>query len=170
MEYLEITNPDDFRAVAIYKSYCTTFPEDERRSEKQFRALFPHQKVRVLAVLHELENIGYLICWELSDFVFIEHFEIFPEFRGKKYGSQIVADLFKKYSRIILEVEPADLNEDATRRIYFYGENGFSVVDETYMQPAYSPEKEQLKLWLLANWQPEKTDWIKEEIYDVVYC
>lgn len=169
MEYLEINHHEDFRAVEIYKSYRESFPLDEQRSEKQFRALFSNPKVKVFSVLHELENIGYLICWEMTDFVFLEHFEIFSEFRSKKYGSQIIKDLFKKYSRIILEVEPAELNHDAKRRISFYEENGFSVVDENYVQPPYDPEKNELNLWLLANWNPEKTDGIKEEIFDVVY-
>lgn len=170
MEYLEVTVCDDFRAVEIYKNYCETFPPDEQRSEKQFRALFSHPKVKVIAVLDNLQNVGYLIYWKLTDFVFLEHFEIFSEFRSKKYGSQIVADLFKEYSRIVLEVEPPELNVDAKRRIVFYETNGFTVIDESYVQPAYESHKNPLNLWLLANWKPEKTDWIKEEIYDVVYC
>lgn len=170
MEYLEITVCDDFRATAIYNSYCTTFPEDERRNEKKFRALFTNPKVKVFSVLDGLESVGYLICWELTDFVFVEHFEIFSEFRSKKYGSQILADLFKKYLHIVLEVEPETLSTDARRRITFYKNSGFHIVDENYVQPPYDPDKNPLDLWLLANWKPEKTDWIKEEIYDVVYC
>ncbi len=170
MEYLEVQLCDDFRATSIYDSYCETFPADERRCEKQFRALFTNPKVKVYSVLDELKNIGYLICWELTDFVFLEHFEIFSEFRSNKYGAQIIADLFKDYSRIVLEAEPATLSTDAERRISFYEKNGFGVIDESYVQPPYDAEKNPLDLWLLANWNPEKTDWIKEEIYDVVYC
>lgn len=170
MEYLQVSSPDDFRAEEIYKSYCETFPEDERRSEKQFRNLFTNPKARVLAVLDDLQNIGYLVSWELTNFVFIEHFEIYSQFRSQKYGSQIIADLYKNYSHIVLESEPEDQDEDARRRIAFYQKNGFLIIDETYVQPCYDPEKKPLNLWLLANWQPEKTDWIKEEIYDVVYC
>ncbi|AZI66770.1 N-acetyltransferase [Kaistella daneshvariae] len=169
MEYLEISQHDDFRALEIYKSYCESFPADEQRNEKQFRGLFMNPKVKVYSVLRELENIGYLICWEMTDFVFLEHFEIFSEFRSKKYGSEILADLFKKYLHIVLEAEPSDLDEDAKRRISFYEQNGFHIIDENYVQPPYDPEKNALNLWLLANWKPEKTDWIKEEIYDVVY-
>lgn len=170
MEYLQVNASDDFRATTIYQSYCETFPADERRNEKQFRALFSNPKVKIFAVLDELQNIGYLICWELTDFVFLEHFEIFSDFRSQKYGSQIIAGLFKDYSRIVLEAEPAGLNEDSKRRISFYERNGFQIIDQSYVQPPYDPDKNALDLWLLANWQPEKTDWIREEIYDVVYC
>jgi len=170
MEYLQVPSFDDFRAQEIYRSYCETFPEDERRSEKQFRELFKNPKVKVLSVLENLQNIGYLVTWELTGFVFVEHFEIFSQYRSLKYGSQIISDLFKNYLHIVLEAEPANLGDDAKRRIAFYGRNGFGIIDENYVQPCYDPEKQALNLWLLANWQPEKTDWIKEEIYDVVYC
>ncbi len=169
MEYLQVATADDFRAEHIYNSYCSTFPIDERRSEPQYRLLFSNPKVKVLTILNGLDNIGYMIVWELTDFVFIEHFEIFSEFRSLKYGSEIIAHLFKNYSHIVLEAEPEQQDNDAIRRISFYRNNGFSVIDENYIQPCYEYGKNTLNLWLMANWQPEKTDWIKEEIYDVVY-
>lgn len=169
MEYLQVTTFEDFRAHEIYESYCATFPEDERRNEDQFRTLFSNPKVKIFSVLHELKNIGYIISWELTNFVFIEHFEIFSEFRSMKFGSEIIAHLYKNHSHIVLESERANLDETAKRRIAFYEKNGFAIIDETYMQPAYDAGKKSLNLWLLANWKPEKTDWIKEEIYDVVY-
>ncbi len=170
MEFIQITSLEDFRTKEIYKSYCETFPEEERRSEKQFNALFNCPKVKVYTILEDLKNIGYLISWELTNFVFVEHFEIFSEFRSMKFGSQIIADLYKNYSHIVLEAEPEDLDENAQRRISFYKKNGFTTIDETYIQPSYGDGKPPLNLWLLANWLPEKTDWIREEIYDVVYC
>ncbi|MGV8915210.1 MAG: N-acetyltransferase [Kaistella sp.] len=170
MEYLQINSFEDFRAVEIYKSYCETFPEDERRGEKQFRSLFTNPKVKVWSVLKDLQNIGYLISWELTNFIFIEHFEIFSEFRSLKYGSVIIQDLFKNYSHIVLESEPETLDDIAKRRIGFYERNGFQIIDKNYEQPAYEPGKNKLDLWLLANWQPENLQHVKEEIYDVVYC
>ena len=170
MEYLQVTSYDDFRAKEIFDSYCQTFPEDERRSENQFRQLFSNPKVKVFSILHELKNIGDIISWELTNFVFVEHFEVFSEFRSLKFGSEIITLLFKNYSHIVLEAEPENLDENAKRRIAFYQKNGFAIIDETYVQPCYEEGKNSLNLWLLANWNPEKTDWIKEEIYDVVYC
>ena len=108
MEYLQINSFDDYRVAEIYKSYCETFPEDERRSEQQFRHLFSNPRVKVFSVLKDLKNIGYLISWELTNFVFIEHFEIFSEFRSLKYGSEIISHLYKNYSHIVLEAEPED--------------------------------------------------------------
>lgn len=170
MEYLQITTHEDYRVADIYKSYCETFPPDERRGEAQFEDLFSHQKVKVFSVLKDLEAVGYLVLWELTNFVFVEHFEIFSPFRSLKYGSEILRDLYRDYSHIVLEVEPEGTSEDAHRRVEFYRKNGFTIIDENYQQPCYTPDKNPLPLWLMANWQPEQPLHVKEEIYDVVYC
>jgi len=169
MEFLQITSPDDYRVQQIYHSYSTTFPEDERREWPQFIKLFEHPNVKVISVLNNTENIGYLIIWEFSNHVFVEHFEVFSEFRNQKLGSYITDYLFKNYPRIILEIEPEHLNEDAKRRFSFYQRNGFNLIDEMYVQPSYGEDKKSLKLWLLANYSPENLKDVKDEIYDIVY-
>jgi len=169
MEFLPITTADDYRVQKIYTSYSGTFPEDERRDLKKFTSLFNHQNVKIISVLHESKNIGYLIIWELSDFTFVEHFEVFAEFRNQKLGSHITNYLFENYPRIILEIEPEHLGDDAKRRYSFYQKNGFNLIDEMYVQPSYGEGKNPLKLWLLANYFPENLSEVKDEIYDVVY-
>lgn len=169
MEYLPIPSYDDFRVPPIYQSYTSSFPEDERRSETQFRELFHHPIVKVYSVQDQANNIGYLIIWELSGFVFVEHFEVFQPFRSKKYGSVIIGHLFKNHPKIVLEAEPEQHDELAKRRIGFYQRNGFGVIDTQYIQPPYGAGKNPLNLWLLATWNPENITKIKEEIYDVVY-
>ena len=72
-----IINAGDSLAHEIYHSYCTSFPEDERRGEAQFWDLFDNEYAQIVSIIKEEKNIGYLILWELSEFVFVEHFEIF---------------------------------------------------------------------------------------------
>ncbi len=169
MEFLQITSPDDYRVQQIFNSYSTTFPEDERREWSQFVKLFDHPNVKVISVLNNSENIGYLIIWDLKNHVFVEHFEVFSEFRNQKLGSHITDYLFKNYPRIILEIEPEHLDDDAKRRFSFYQRNGFNLIDEMYVQPSYGEGKNSLKLWLLANYIPENLEEVKDEIYDIVY-
>jgi len=169
MEFLQITSPDDYRVQEIYSSYTSTFPEEERRDWYQFVGLFTHPKAKIISVLHEAHNIGYFIMWELSHHVFVEHFEVFSSFRNQKFGSQITGYLFKNYPRIILEIEPEHLGDDAKRRYAFYQKNGFNLIDEMYVQPSYGEGKKPVELWLLANYSPENLKDIKEEIYDIVY-
>lgn len=169
MEFLPITTADDYRVQEIYTSYTSTFPEDERRDREQFTTLFSNPHVKVISVLHDSQAIGYLIIWELSSYTFVEHFEVFEAFRSQKLGSHITGYLFKTYPRIVLEIEPDHLGDDAKRRYAFYQRNGFTLIDEMYVQPSYGEGKNSLDLWLLANYSPESLKEIKEEIYDVVY-
>jgi ribosomal protein S18 acetylase RimI-like enzyme len=169
MEFLQITSPEDYRFQEIYNSYCSAFTEDERRDRDKLALLFSNPKVKIISVLHETKNIGYLIIWELSTYNFVEHFEVFKEFRNQKLGSHITQYLFENHPRIILEIEPGNLGEDAKRRYSFYQKNGFSLIDEMYVQPSYGKGKKPLNLWLLANYTPENLQEVKDEIYDIVY-
>ncbi|AZA81949.1 N-acetyltransferase [Chryseobacterium lactis] len=169
MEFLPITHAEDDRVQEIYNSYISTFPVDEQRDKEQFLGLFSNPQVSFMSVVHESEPVGYLILWKLSSFVFVEHFEVFEAFRSKRLGSHIMSHLLENYPSIILEIEPADLNEDAQRRYSFYQRNNFSLVDTTYIQPSYGEGKQSLNLWLLANYSPENIEEIKKELCDIVY-
>ena len=153
----------------IYASYCQSFPEDERRELAQFQKLFNHKMVELLSIVQENKNIGYLILWKLSHFVFIEHFEVFETFRGQSFGSQILKELSDIYPKIVLETEHGNLNEIAKRRVSFYQRNGFSIIDNNYIQPKYSEEKKSLPLLLLANFTTPNPQKIATEIHNNVY-
>jgi len=153
----------------IYAVYTRSFPEDERRDEKQFYALFQNPKVQVFLVVFEHNAIAYLITWQLEEFVFIEHFEVFETYRNMKYGALILNQFSEKFSKIILESEPEIMGELAIRRLGFYGRNGFSIVERNYEQPPYSKEKNALKLYLLSNFKIDAIAPIVLEIYKVVY-
>jgi ribosomal protein S18 acetylase RimI-like enzyme len=169
MEFNQITSQDDYRIEQIYNSYTTSFPEDERRDWAKFVQLFAHSNVKFFSVSNERENVGYITLWELSTFTFVEHFEVFIEFRNQQLGSKIINHLKENYTKIILEIEPEHLNEDAKRRFSFYQKNGFCLIDDMYIQPSYGEGKNKLELWLLANFQPLNINEAKDEIYDIVY-
>ncbi|RKE71949.1 GNAT family N-acetyltransferase [Chryseobacterium sp. AG363] len=170
MEFLPITSSEDPRVQEIYTSYSTTFPVDEQRDKDQFDSLFSNPYVEFTSVIHESEAIGYLILWKLSSFVFVEHFEVFEAFRSKKLGSHIMNHLSDNYPQIILEIEPAELSEDASRRYSFYQRNNFSLIDTNHVQPSYGEGKKSLNLWLLANYTPENVEEAKKEIHKIIYA
>lgn len=169
MEFLHVTLADDFRAEEIYRAYTAGFPEDERRNAEQYRQLFRNPAASVTAVLNGQDFVGYYIGWQLSGCIFLEHFEIFAPYRHQSMGSEVLSNLFKDYSKIVLETEPEDFSEEAAQRINFYKKNGFITIDENYTQPSYAPEKLPVPLWLMCNCVPENIPVLKEEIYDVVY-
>ncbi len=154
---------------AIYASYESYFPRDERRSETQFLELFENPHVQIFSLQTNSTPIGYLILWPLSCSLFVEHFEIFETLRGQSFGSKVLTELIKKNVNVVLEAEPQDLSPDAWRRIKFYQNLGFSAIDTAYQQPPYEPDKNALDLWLLSTEKPRDLRALKEEIYKTVY-
>jgi len=169
MEFNEIKSFQEPCAKEIYHSYISSFPEDERRDEPQFVQLFTNPNVKILSVSENQENVGYLIIWLLSEFVFLEHFEVFETFRNRKLGGKILEKLCSQFPEIILESEPEHLNETASRRIGFYLRNGFSIVADDYIQPSYGKGKQPLNLFLLSNFEIISSSEIISEIHQTVY-
>lgn len=153
----------------IYSAYENTFPADERREKEQFLSLIENPDCFIFAVKNAGDFVGYLIFWKLEDFCFLEHFEVFEEFRNLKLGSEILSQLTEKFGKIILESEPYSLGEIAERRINFYLRNGFSIVCETYIQPSYGDGKKPLPLFLLSNFKGGKITEIEKGILSTVY-
>ncbi|MGS0748230.1 GNAT family N-acetyltransferase [Halpernia sp. GG3] len=170
MEFEPVVNFSDSRVKIIFKSYCNTFPENERRSEAQFEHLFQQKKVKLFSILNVSDFIGYLIIWQLDDFIFLEHFEIFKEFRNQQFGAKVLKRVTEVNPHVILETEPELLNDDSKRRIKFYDQNGFHQISDSYIQPSYGEGKESLKLLLFANFQPQNLERIIKNIYDVAYA
>lgn len=164
-----ISSVSDILTQKIYRSYCETFPVDERRNETQFFQLFDSSKSKIISINQHSNTVGYLIIWEFDEFMFLEHFEIFEEFRNQKLGSHVLSNLSKIYPKILLESEPADLDEIASKRIAFYNRNGFETIDKNYIQPAYDNTKKDINLWLLSNFDNEKTSDFIKLIHQYVY-
>lgn len=169
MKFTTLSDFKNEKAQKILRAYTTTFPPEERRSEEQFSALFSTENVSIESIQEHNEAIGYLVLWHLSDFVFVEHFEVFHQYRNRKLGEKILTTLHTIYPKIVLESEPDSLSEIAQRRIHFYQRNGFSIVDKNYMQPSYGEGKAAINLYLLANFIPPKNDELLQEIHHKVY-
>ena len=153
----------------IFAAYESTFPEDERRDESQFLALLDNPDSFIFSVKNDETHVGYVILWKLEDCYYLEHFEVFEEFRNLKLGSQILAELKEKFGNIVLESEPSHLDEMAERRINFYLRNGFSIISEDYIQPSYGPGKNSMNLFLLSNFDVTEVQVIEKELHTKVY-
>lgn len=153
----------------IYSAYESTFPIDERRDEEQFLSLIDNPDCFIFAVKNDNDFVGYLILWKLENTYFLEHFEVFEEYRNLKLGSQILSELQKKFGNIILESEPSHLDEMAERRINFYIRNGFSIISKDYVQPSYGAGKTSLNLFLMSNFPTEEVKKLEEELHSKVY-
>ena len=169
MEFHTLNDFEDYRVTQILEGYTTSFPEEERRNNEQFKALFKNPLVKVDAVWENDEYKAYVITWTLSQGLYLEHFEVYQKYRSQNLGAKILNALQQQHSQIILESEPHHLNEKAVRRLNFYQRNGFTIIDEAYVQPSYGDGKPSVELFLLSTTATDNLKLLKEEIWDTVY-
>lgn len=171
LERITDINNDTYRSLCCL--YTESFPEIERRSITQLDTLVATKKnMHFNAIIEDDGRIaGLMIFWDFEDFIYLEHFAIFPEMRNGGTGRRTLQLLSGTTDKPkILEAEPAD-NGIAGRRIEFYRRNGFEVIDQDYEQPSYRPCEEGMPLWIMSTviYDKEKTkeitDKIKKEIY-----
>jgi ribosomal protein S18 acetylase RimI-like enzyme len=152
--------------------YEDSFPVDERRSISQQLELIGNDSYMKLDIFHEGEYAGFMAFWDLDSIIFIEHFAIKRELRGRGIGKAFLGEFLRNVGRtVVLEVElPAD--EEKIRRIHFYERMGFSYSGFTYNQRPYVSGGSEVPLSLMTY--PEGLEIadlyaIKETIFSAVY-
>ena len=79
---------------------------------------------------------GLILYWETESFIYVEHFCIFPELRGQRYGQRALEKLDGKGKTIILEIDPPE-DEISVRRQHFYQRLGFVANPYAYIHPSF---------------------------------
>ena len=126
--------------INYFNKMCNDFPYEERRDCEKQKRLLSNENYNWYIVKDETGECAYLTYWEYDDFVFVEHFAIEKNKRGKGHGSLVLQEFIKSIDKkIILEVElPTD--EYKIKRINFYRRVGFAYNDAKYRQPSYHGE------------------------------
>ncbi len=152
----------------MYSQYCLTFPIDEQRNEQQFYALFNNENTSIFGIDSNQNSMGYFVTWPMSNFLFVEFFEIYQIYRSTGMGARALGELKNQYKVLVLETEPPSMGGVAKKRIEFYERNGFRIADPDYIQPAYDTTKNSVNLYLMAT---DAIDLVpaKAEIYSKVY-
>lgn len=152
----------------LYKS----FPSIERRTYEGQKKLLNNNLYNVLYFKENEKVVAFLAYWEFNNFIFIEHFAVDEDLRGKGTGTNILKSFLRSSNKkVVLEVE-LPLEDIAIRRIEFYKRLGLYLNDYKYMQPPLQKGNEYFELKIMSY--PEKIT--KEEfiefrdiIYDSVY-
>ncbi len=143
------SDPDLFNAFwGLYKS---SFPEYEQRSYKSQKSLEKISEYSLLSFVDEKSYLGFLACWHLSGFYYIEHVSINPDFRGKGYGSIIFNYIKEKLEgKIVLEIDPV-IDDISTKRFSFYSRLGFKENQFNFINPGYKDKATPHRLTLLST-------------------
>lgn len=168
MNYIE----DNFDR--IYEILKSSFPDEELRTKENQKALLnkEYYHISVAKTEDEKDITGVLCFYEFDSFIFIEHFAVAPDLRGKQIGSRLLEGfLMCNEKPVVLEVEPE--TDDITRkRIAFYKKYGFFLLDYDYQQPPMRNNTDAIKLQIMSYPHPLNKDGfnkIKDTLYRYVY-
>lgn len=151
-----IISPSDPLTAKVKALYHESFPIEEQRPWPSTMDLIsdPDSPFRLIALTLPDESFaGFVTIWEINGFRYIEHFAVDPSMRGNGIGAEILESLKHDDPKpLLLEVEPPETNEMASRRIGFYKRCGFILHDDIpYMQPPYSPGLPPVRLMLMST-------------------
>ena len=158
------------------KLYVEAFPTNERRDNKEWLDCLDENANKpfvLYGIIHQDAFVGILSCWELSDFVYVEHFAVNSNARGNGIGAKAMTAIKEHYGKtpLVLEVEMPN-EEIAVRRIGFYQRQGFNLNNKKYMQPPYRENDAWLELQLMTTdpaFLDAHFDSVRNEIYHKAY-
>lgn len=175
MEIINLETGDENDFLRLYDS---SFPVNERRIYKDtdhFRKFVAEKrgKFNVLVAKEDDLFLGFISYWDFGKFVYIEHFAVEENLRGRNIGGRILDYIIKEVSEnLVLEVE-LPTTHLAMRRINFYKRMGFILHEDLeYYQPPYSCEKEWVRLLIMTHGsvdlKAEKVvEILQREVYDL---
>lgn len=143
----------------LLRLYTDTFPLEERRHPEELISLLNEDSMYFLEILEAEQLLGFIIFREFDQFSFVEHFAIFPDYRGRETGSRVLQQLKETSRPLLLEAEPPT-DDTSRRRIAFYQRNGFHILDLPYFQPPYHPGHSPIPMLLMSD----KPKWVKEKL------
>lgn len=155
MEFKDLEVKDYPQFLELYNS---SFPEDQRRIYRDANHVANFVKMKD-GKFHAFAYddggeyfLAFMTYWTFKGYVYIEHFAVKPEHRGKRIGSAMINHLFATVSEdVLIEVEPEGTDE-ADKRIRFYERHGFRLRgDIKYSQPPYSPTQNEVPMMLMTH-------------------
>lgn len=154
MEFTELKRED---YPSFLKIYNESFPPDERRIYRDEAHLEEFIKIKggrfsAFAAKDGGVFAGFMSYWRFDGYIYVEHFAVSPQLRGKNIGSLMLRHLIDSVGgNVLIEVEHP-VTADAARRIRFYERNGFRIRDEfRYLQPPYGPGQQPVELLLMTH-------------------
>lgn len=165
MEFIRINTTRDTYWEQAWEIYEQSFPVFERRLfDNQVEAM-KEESYNCVVVVKNDGVVGMIFYWEWEESIYIEHFAIHSDFRGRNYGSTILKEFVESTSKVvILEIDPP-IDEISKRRLSFYKQLGFNMNDYDYSHPPYRKTIKPHALKILSYNQ-----YLGEEMYQLFYA
>lgn len=151
MKKIKIDNPDHRLYETFTKLYSTSFPVFQQRIETQQEYAFSNNKYHLIGYVDEKRFIGFISYWEFNSYLYIEHFAINTDTRGKGYGSKVLNSFINSTDKIVLlEIDPV-IDDISKARMRFYERCGFYDNPYAHKHPSYNDEYQPHSLTILTT-------------------
>lgn len=150
MEFIRITHTNEENFKNTWNLYESSFPIYERRTLDTHIKALNDENFYATYVLDNNLFVGILFYWKLDKYIYIEHFAINKNLRGKGYGSKILKEFTHNNSNIILEIDPP-IDDISINRYNFYKNLDFKLYNFDHVQLPYRKSYEGYKLKILAH-------------------
>ena len=149
MRFERLTDCHDPRYEAARALYGKSFPRHEQREAASQAAILTHSDYRFNLIYDGDEFVGLLLCWETDNFIYVEHFCIELDKRGRRYGSHALELLGAEGKTVILEIDPP-VDEISIRRRGFYERAHFQANPYSHVHPAYHANCKEHELVIMS--------------------
>ena len=135
MEYIKIEDTSSRLWKETAQIMSESFPIHELRTGKPRDRVAQDPAFYPVAVRKNEETVAAIYSWELNGLIYIEHFAVRKDMRGRGTGSNALKG-FISGREILLEIEPP-VDEIKIKRLNFYQRLGFVRTGIIFMHPAF---------------------------------
>ncbi|WP_320957607.1 GNAT family N-acetyltransferase [Enterocloster asparagiformis] len=136
MEFIRLTDSNHAMYHQAMDLYKASFPIHEQRESHVQTCIMGNEAYHFNLIYENNRWVGMILCWETEEFIYIEHFCILPEMRGKKYGQKALELLGGERKTVILEIDPP-IDDVSVRRKRFYERSGYQANRFAHVHPPY---------------------------------
>lgn len=123
-------------ALELYK---ISFSPNEQRMRRSQDSILTDAGYHFALIYDGADFVGIMLSWETEEFIYIEHFCMLPEMRGRGYGERALSKIAEKGKKVILEIDPPE-DDISKRRKRFYERCGFVENPYRHIHPPYRSE------------------------------
>lgn len=135
MEYIKIKNASDKLWKETEQIMSESFPIHELRTGNTRDRVVQDPAFYPVAAQENGETVAAIYSWELNGLIYIEHFAVRKDMRGRGTGSNALRG-FISGKEILLEIEPP-VDEIKIKRLNFYQRLGFVRTGIGFMHPSF---------------------------------
>ena len=96
-EIRDIGHPMYSRALELYK---ISFSPNEQRKRRSQDSILADAGYHFALIYDDADFVGIVLSWETEEFIYIEHFCMLPEMRGRGYGERALLEIAEKGKRL----------------------------------------------------------------------